>query len=337
MKKISAFIFLSLTTPAIVFAQVEITDIQPGIGNQFTIIQTESELDPGPAGPDVSWDFTGLGNTYTADYTMYPAEDTPGFDLFPGSSLGWVGNIEGIGDINGFYSFDDGDLYAHGTYSEASGQVISIINDNPHLLYHSPMNYLDTDSSEYSGVTSLGEFFQLNFNGTYKYVVDAYGDVTTPFGSFENSLRVKVTNVENADSQIEPTEVSAEYYWFVPEYPVAVMVISINETFTKGQSDGIEYSNTYLSEYSFITEVIELDSPKFSFYPNPAKTDITFTADFEKQATLTIYSADGRRIENRSFFKNEKIDISSLVPGFYIAEVIYDGNVYARKQFIKAN
>ncbi len=335
MKNFSTLVLAAFILPMFVNAQVIITDIQPEVGDQFIMRMTTSEMSTGQSGANAEWDFSTMGAMYMLDYTVTNPEEALGFESFPESTVAWVGTILDVGTIQGFLSFEDGTMYDHGSYAEDYFNILTTYNE-PITRFRFPINALDLDtiSTTYTGTTAVGDLYTLNYVGTREYVVDGYGSIITPLGSFPNAVRVAAIQVETTTGVMLIKDITYEYSWFVPEYPVPIMTISNTETWDMGEYEGVVFSNVYLYEYNVASGIAENDLPALNLFPNPAQNEITIQSDFRGQAVLNIYTVDGKKVDEYNIRNIETIDISALIPGFYIAEVRSDGSLYSRTRFV---
>lgn len=98
----------------------------------------------------------------------------------------------------------------------------------PDIIYHFPINYLNSDSSNSGYTTSIPGVYYRNTDLHRVNVVDGWGTLNTPFGTFSNCLRI-VSTVTQIDSfavdtfSIPTTTITyRELKWldFSKKYPV---------------------------------------------------------------------------------------------------------------------
>lgn len=126
------------------------------------------------------------------------------------------------------------------TFNTDNGQLPAVVEyDSPDTLYVFPMEYGNTDESSRRFTVDLSP---IGFNAIYinnqtrMNEVDGYGTLNTPFGTFENTLRLR-TEIEVNDTVIFqgfPLPVSrdvVEYRWFHPDHgqPLLTVVSEIEE------------------------------------------------------------------------------------------------------------
>lgn len=84
---------------------------------------------------------------------------------------------------------------------------------------------------------------------------------------------------------------------------------------------------TYLQ--CITTGVNKLESIEAQFFPNPTKNELQITLNSieTKKYIVEIYNLLGNRVYNNDLLENQttKIDVSKLIPGFYMCKILSDG------------
>lgn len=104
----------------------------------------------------------------------------------------------------------------------------------PDILYQFPMNYNDTYTNPVNltfDLTSLGVPLSYSSTGTRTNLVEGWGALITPFGTFPNVLKMKSTLVETINvtlnGQTTPTtQTTVSYKWFDTNYGIPVLEVS---------------------------------------------------------------------------------------------------------------
>jgi PKD repeat protein len=107
---------------------------------------------------------------------------------------------------------------------------------SPDVLYQFPMNYNDnyTNNSALSlDLTSFGIPIQIASTGQRTNLVEGWGSLTTPFGTFANVLKMKTTlvntiTISNDGVPQETTVTTVSYKWFDPAYGIPVLQVDGN-------------------------------------------------------------------------------------------------------------
>lgn len=119
----------------------------------------------------------------------------------------------------------------------------------PDVLYQFPMNYNDnyTNSSALSlDLTSLSVPIQYVSTGQRTNIVEGWGSLTTPFGTFPNVLKMKSTLVNNitvtlSGTPTQNTVTTVSYKWFDPAYGIPVLQVDGNIVATQFVPTNITY------------------------------------------------------------------------------------------------
>jgi hypothetical protein len=104
----------------------------------------------------------------------------------------------------------------------------------PDILYQFPMNFNDTYTNPTSLVFDLNSLgVPLNYNSTGQRVniVEGWGSLTTPYGTFPNVLKLKSTLTETITIVVNGqtttnTQTTVSYKWFDKAYGIPVLEVS---------------------------------------------------------------------------------------------------------------
>lgn len=104
----------------------------------------------------------------------------------------------------------------------------------PDAIYHFPINYNDnyvTNNALNIDLNSMGIPVQYASTGQRTNLVEGWGSLTTPYGSFPNVLKMKTTMVTNytittASGSVPTTLTTISYKWFDPNYGIPVLEAS---------------------------------------------------------------------------------------------------------------
>ncbi len=193
-------LLLLCTVCTISFLQGQITldaSALPQAGESYSYAQDTfaTNVNVGIAGPDQMWDFSELTRHEVNTNVFVNPNNTPTAKDFPSSNLAIdlevAYNYLEVNDTAMLNLGIAGDLFG-------IGQSITAINDPVELVYQIPTNYGDAFSDTYGiDITVDGSFanvdsVRLKQIVTVDVVVDAYGMLTTPGGTFE-TLRLRRT------------------------------------------------------------------------------------------------------------------------------------------------
>lgn len=74
----------------------------------------------------------------------------------------------------------------------------------------------------------------------------------------------------------------------------------------------------------------EVHANQLSIYPNPTSNWVAINLDNEAPANLTIFSAEGRMVDNRKLMgTTNEVFLGHLPAGFYLVQVVQEGKAYS--------
>ncbi len=322
MKKIYSTILLSCMV-IVLQGQVIISGNhvpQPGDTIRKSTSYNLNGMDYTLAGPDQTWDFTGLtamvqqidtfispgdtpqimqfvfNNIIFQEYKATVVEKVSGFDLIP--------NFE-IPDTYQFFKKTSNDYRMLGYGINLMGTAIPIPFQQIDTLYRYPLEYGEVDSSHSYFSLDVPNLGYIGGNKTRTNFYEGWGTLRTPYGEFQ-TLKLKTViheydsiYIDSLNMGLPLTRDYTEYKWFSEDYGHPIMQIS---------EEGAIVSATYMdSVRNVLTSLPENPSRSFSYniYPNPATDNITVSYELfaKSDVEIALYSINGRKI--RSFFRDE--------------------------------
>lgn len=322
-------------------AQITITSAdapQPGdvyINANDTGITTT--ITPGPAGENVTWDFSMLGNAYTDTTIFVEASTIPQSVDFPGANL-----AELTSQDTSFLKTTSSEITFLGVLSDGMEMKL----DNPLIGMKYPYTYGTTfsDTGHFSvtipydttvqGINIDSVKFDKTINSTDSCI--AYGQLILPLETIDNVLINKNTSlnhdivsvhtdlmgwVDVQDTQYTTISYSA----YKNGYGQPLLTLSLND-------DGTVKSASYkYTETSFISTMPAIN---IKLYPNPAHKNITVTIP-DSKADISVINANGQPVIKKRITQNKfDINIESLQVGNYLIKVKTSQGT-AVKKFIK--
>lgn len=287
MKKQFLLIIL-VTISNLVWTQPVITNAEDfDIGTVLKFQKCDpTSVSAGNAGANQTWDFTSLitlSDTST-EWILDPSSTTHG-SLFPTSNM--VVKVS-----NGQFTYVDKTVNENNAvgFIDTTSTYPPSYYPNPMLLAKRPLNYgtIVTDTFTLSGSPALG---------TVTFDPDAYGTLILPNGTYNNVLRVKI-------SQVHPWFTYIVYVWFDGITKSALLKID--------NQPNVEY---LLSET--LVGITEIKKQKtFNFYPNPTRNQLLFES--EVIGELIITNNNGQVI-NKISIKDKQtiISVVNFITGVY--------------------
>ncbi|MPM05353.1 hypothetical protein SDC9_51641 [bioreactor metagenome] len=301
-------------------------------------------------GANVNWDFTALNNQSPDVIAFVDPSTTPYYSSFPNATLCYMAADSMFG-----YLFANND-YAVALGARAKMDTIEIIMkyDPDDTLFTFPYTFGTTMESHPCGAFKLfyGDSIDVGLGNIYvdsvritmcydkNTVVDGWGNVTTPVGTYQalRSSRVEIEEQEFAIYYMGmwiPVNTSSDTT-LVIEWNMkntGVPLISVYADPNDSSFTNIEWL-TVSPSFGFNDIVV---SNELNIYPNPVADEATISFDGDIPELITITDISGREII--SFEVNNqtkmKIDVSDIDPGIYFVLSAKRGQSYRTGRFIK--
>lgn len=331
----------------------QITLSENDFANADDTIRMSQTLDPvidfTLTGSNYNWDFSGL--TTTSQYLKY-FQPISNSTILVQAEYGFTASDEykatyflksldiPIDQFNQFlpaelsdlnqYSRKTADSLTYLGYSlSVNGQAIPFKSDTIETNYKFPINFEDSLYTRGYTFIDLNPIvdFKLKLYRQRTSIVDGFGSLTTPFGTFE-VLRIKSV-INELDSvyqsffgvgswNVLPQSITTEYEWWAQGKDDAILKIVSVDNNGNNQVRSIEYQDIYLGLDASIKE----QSFKFNLLPNPASNLISIESD-KVVEQIKVFGLDGSIVlkQNTSSLSKASIDISMLRAGVYFVEV----------------
>ncbi len=329
----------------------------PDSGDALVVSRAvDLQIDYSSTGPDYHWDFSNLSllsqsprehsslsgtpflinmaygpfavTAYRASYYM-PFSDLP---------LNQFGNLLPI-QIENVYQYTkkaSQRMTLVGYSASISGQDVPIKSDTIETKYVFPLEYGDEYISKGYTNLDLSMFIPAKWVQSRKRssVVDGWGQITTPYGSFE-VLRVQ-HRIEETDSvEYDGTSfgldipVMYEYEWLAKEEKIPVLKVVTTEVMGMETVISIEYKDNEILGNASLTS-----SDQLVVYPNPAADELVISWK-EGHKSAAVYSVDGALVGNFTFEGAvHTLNTSAFKPGIYFLS-LNNGAGIVNKSFIK--
>ncbi|MBK9638651.1 MAG: hypothetical protein IPO63_12870 [Bacteroidetes bacterium] len=286
MKKVCT-ILMSFLLPLFTSAQITITNADlPSSGDQiqFSEAAITTPVDVTITGANYLWDFSMLQHTSQDVDTFLTVLSTPlvyafvfGFNsnqAMRGVDLSAVPQVP-ITDVYGFFNRSSSNYKQTGYGASISGITTPISFNNHDIIYDFPVNFgnIDSSDSDYSIVipglaTAIGSQHRVN-------VVDGWGDITTPYGTF-NALRI-VSTLTGEDSVYldtlgfgfsSPRQLTREYKWLANGQDIPILQINTTELLGIETVTLIKYRDSLRVPTAL--QEIRVEDLQLSLSPNPS-------------------------------------------------------------------
>jgi len=349
MKK-HLLIVIALMLPT--FASVaQITINRSDLGNfinSYVIHANDSTnlnlLSAGAPGANQTWDLTGLGNDYLDTMKFLSPDSSYCASSFP------TANIAGIQSGNFFFMQEDNSkLDMLGYCGVLMAPDTSVVPYNPPQTQATfPSTYNTTFNGQttfklrvaytYMSLDSIGRNSYL----TYSSLMDGWGSVTTPLGTF-TCLRQKMVKYQTDSSFVHiagagwmaygtpAVDTSIEYSWWSQHNPfIADITTSWN---------GAVKSANYMTASTLGIHEKDNNTRILSLYPNPTNGNITLDAGsgLLQNGKVEIYNLLGDKVYETLFSDKSSqllIDLSNVSGGVYFLKLKTEKETIVKK-FVK--
>lgn len=306
------FTFFYLLTTVYSIAQITIhrNDL-PIINDTIRVTQFDvSGIDYSTTGADYHWDFSTIGGTdeevmefkaaLQTDYKLYFLGLT--YFGLKGEDL-TIGGY-GLEDIYNFYEIDNSKYGIKGIGVKFQDAPLAAVYSKMDKIFSLPLKFGQTDDSQYAFKVEIPSLGTYKGDGTRTTIVDGWGKITTPNGSYDCLRTYSVANgTDSIIASIFGFELKlglpvqkVEYQWWAKNQKVPVMSVEgriIGGRFvpTKSYYKGI---NRHLST--------SIHTTKKDFDWNVIqRSDISWEIRLNEPSThqlLQVYSLDGKMIKS---------------------------------------
>jgi len=342
MKKLLLFTCCLLVS-AVMLAQPTLDYPQnaPQIGEVSQIqFVTPGDITFATSGPDVTWDYSELTPIYGGEITAIDPSQAPAGAQFPASNV-----AISMGDTIFTFTLANADGYHYlGSQSTTGSYPSILVYSDSRTFLKFPFTYEDTYFDAYKGVvtTAAATVHVTAFSELY---ADAYGTLILPSGTYTNVLRTVTVDAELDSVFVGGSFMKSfdilrtQFSWFEEDGPGPLMSIEIMSNEGLGSLDTMAY---YITSGSGIGDDQQSQISQLRVYPNPADQHVTiaFKTSPNTGATISIVNQVGQVVISRTVNAksmgsvNENIDISTLPPGIYFANINCDCSKQLTEKFV---
>jgi hypothetical protein len=356
MKKLykSILFTAALLTGSLLHAQPTFTQSSmPAIGTTVVSINADSVgVSQGSAGANQTWNFASVVPDGTTNTNMFVSPSTtPYASTFPTSNYSGVAATTSGGTGYTYMILNSSGLSLIGIAIQSSVNIVYDYSDPQNILTF-PWTYNSSVSDSYTAfATYVVSGFTMN---QYRYgnstvTADAWGTLTTPEGTFTNTLR---------NTTVQHTVDSTTYVGF----PIPATV-TIQDQTSYSWSSSSTHNNLFTLTYTDIDQAGSLTSSKSVYYsavgsgvnelksakplaayPNPVTNNnrVHLQADDMNtgNADFIVTDVQGREVKRLNFYvtpanhHSVDIEVSDLTPGLYFIRIQQE-NAQFSSRFVK--
>lgn len=286
-----------------------------------------NHMSPGAAGANKTWDMSTLTAAGGTTDTLKTEYKVPGTSPFPTANL----MVKDADTMITYYNQSANGMYMLGMIdSSTSGGGTKIFYTNSVLVMKQQLNYnmIAADTTADSIYTGG---FSITGKGTVNMIVDGYGTIKLPNGTFNNVLRVRYESNQK-DSIPPPIGMSfntkmVSYMWFDDAHRSPLCRIDSTD------SDGsFDQSASYLLEEKYPVGVNDVVTSKadFNAFFNGNELVMTGKMDRSKTYETGVFNLSGQKIYTAEFNpqagKNSFDINNTLIPGIYMVYLCEKNN-----------
>ncbi len=339
-KSIFTLLFFTLFTLLAHAQPVLQNTVLPDIGDVVQLTEGDTlNVSQGNAGANQTWNFSAwkiLPGTTPTQYLYISPVGTPYAANFPNATI--VTKIDQDTAIYAYFREQPSQFSLLGAASIVFTQ--NFIDPDTQLKF--PTNYNGSYSEDFEYTTDAGTGVVFNSKGSRVVKYDAYGTLTTPLGTFQNTIRIKAVS-----SQVDSAEFSGikiinqtfltTFGWLAAGHPGTLASVYYTNTITETSFPGfppiVEFSPVtksvnYVSSSSVgVFDLVQTVNgvSELTLGPNPAVDELTlrFNANLDKQnLQLHLLDASGRVLQSKTFdaINGENVlplSVGQFAPGSY--------------------
>ncbi len=272
------------------------------ISNNYIMYSSESTLIPVSAsGSNQVWDYSSLPLTFDVGRSEEVVTSAPLSGNFPAANF-FIRSLQNVQNADYIYEIYNLNSTKQETLGLTANNVQILSYSNPSTVFVFPFTYGATFTDTYSANGGVN-------TNTITKIYDAYGTLTTSFGTTTDVMRIK-----------EVDGVYTEYKW--------IALSPFRELMTA-------YLINDLLQYYGVNEITTLNTntatlaADFKIYPNPTRDFIRIENTINRKGSfITIYDLLGNEIIKEPYhIKNKEINLSNIAKGMYFVIITNSENI----------
>lgn len=301
------------------------TDYNPTADSIFNYKYGTVQVDPGPAGANVTWDRSAINLTTSYPVVPHACPGSAECSSFASATEYMETNLS----ANVFYKRTTTGLEEVGLTNGSGGTTTYT---DPCKFIQFPITYNQTYTDTYSATVSQnGSSYP--HDGSYSSIIDGYGTLKTPAGTFTDVLRQKTVDLSTmSQGGVTATTTITQYSWYKAGINQPLLTVIITDVVLGGglPSPPTTYVATYLEGVpSGINEQTDLERA-ISIYPNPVAADQTINVSVKDHNvnTVTLTNILGQKVFTWNHKESSNnaplmlaIPTASLARGMYLVTI----------------
>ena len=306
-------------------AQITLTHFHSfdvGTTGTFTRIEAPN-IDLSVDGENQVWEASKLAGSYSYDHTesyVDPSE-SPVSEIFPEANVAFT------------IAFNRYDLYED-TQTELMhvgagdpGFSITTYSD-PKTILKFPMDYGDSFVDDFELVITYDQGYSpWTAIGSIEVTADAYGDLNLPYGTIENTIRLKTieSSIESNEKYDDYIVFHTYYTWYDLEYGNKIAIYE-----ERDYGFGPETYFMYVSEKDYTAIKEQRETSALTVYPNPVSDSFQISGA-DSGSEYKLINQQGQEVLSGTINGEERIYIAEFSTGIYFLEIKNDLGVSRKK------
>lgn len=359
MKKRYLLLCFILVINNLLFSQIVINNSDmPASGDKINVSTalTAGNIDYTLTGTDYTWDFSSLvplSQTVDTFVTVLstPIYYYPTFLLSANHALKQSNINLGLLQMSNVYNFYNATNSAYslvGYAAQISGIPVPLKYNTADRIFKFPLNYGNIDSTTSSATLNIPSLGYFNEVKKRKNIVDGWGTLKTPYGSFP-VMRIKSVIYQKDSLFLDTIPIPfpaivrniTEYKWVGKNFGIPLLeIVETSFGIMPAITTTITYIDSIRNLNPFGIEKV-INNENISIYPNPASTEFTITYNLSKAAEtdFRIYDITGSEIKileqgSKNKGINQKtysIANEKIKQGIYFLKLKFNQITYTRK------
>lgn len=301
MSKILLTVIAFLTACFSFKAQAQVTHLNPSPEDIFEYEFFNLTIaDSGSIGTNQVWDFSNAatsGEMYTKAFRALTAQEQTDF---PQVNLAYTEN----GEPDVYYMHASADSLTEYGPSD-------FLFDNPMVLYTYPIN---ATGYQFSDNVTLDIPGFVSFNSNIQAWSQGSGKLITPFGTFENVIKIRKQNTTHTEMMGVAEEIHIRtFIWINADNNTEILMIEDVDFVNDTEED---YIDSRFLKNANVTGLDKIAANGFSMYPNPASDIIRINHVSQAPDNYSIYTVAGTLVQHGKY--TGEINVHTLSPGQYI-------------------
>lgn len=265
----------------------------PSFGTTAPLSFYAGSVNPGAAGANQVWDFSGLTMLPAGNVTVVDPATTPDAATYPAATMAYKIDFTLPTPHTEYNYYMETSGKWEMMASEIGGSDPNVYTANYRTELEFPLAFGDVVNDQFQSAN-------MGSPGPLTRTYDAYGQIKTVHGTYDNAVRIAYSFDGGT---------TTNYQWIIPNPVVMVFTYSAEE------------NNAIAIGASAVTGVNDNEAEQPAIFPTLVTHGFVVLTEAQTVRDVVIVDAVGRAV--RTFINPHSgiLNLESLAPGFYIARV----------------